>query len=71
MQFASEVRPDISKSVFSKSRLHKLPAFMEKILGTEMCIKLESEEISVTGDNCSKIDSKEDDRGKGTVVCVA
>ena len=34
----SEVRPDISKSVLSKSRLH---AFMEKNLGTEICIKFE------------------------------
>ena len=39
LQFASEVRPDISKSVLSKSRLHKLHAFMEKSLGTEICIK--------------------------------
>ena len=44
---------------------------MEKILGTEMCIKFESEEISITGGYCSKSDSKEEDRGKGTVVCVA
>ena len=34
----SEVRPDIWKSVLSKSRLH---AFMEKNLGTEICIKFE------------------------------
>ena len=66
-----EVRPDISKSVLSKSRLHKLHAFMENILGTEMCIKFESEEISITGDYCSKSDSKKGHRGKGTVVCVA
>ena len=71
LQFASEVRPDISKSVLSKSRLHKLYAFMEKIWGTKMCIKFESEEILITGDYCSKSDSKEKDRGKGTVVCVA
>ena len=37
----SEVWPDISKSVLSKSRLHKLHAFMENVLGTEMCIKFE------------------------------
>ena len=36
-----------------------------------MCIKFESEEISITGDYGSKSDSKEEDRGKGTVVCVA
>ena len=36
-----------------------------------MCIKFESEEISITGGYCSKSDSKEEDRGKGTVVCVA
>ena len=36
-----------------------------------MCIQFESEEISITGDYCSKSDSKEEDRGKGTVVCVA
>ena len=38
-----------------------------------MSIKFESEEISITGDYCSKSDSKEEDRGKGTVgtvVCV-
>ena len=44
---------------------------MEKIWGTKMCIKSESEEILITGDYCSKSDSKEEDRGKGTVVCVA
>ena len=64
-----EVVRDISKSVLRKSRLHKLHAFMENILGTDMCIKFESEEISITGDYCSKSDSK--DLGKGTVVCVA
>ena len=51
-----------------KSRLHKLHAFMEKRLGTEICcitIRV------ITGDYCSKSDSKEDDRGSGTVVCVA
>ena len=43
---------------------------MEKTLGTEMCIKFESEEISITGhrDYCSRRDSKEEDRGKGTVL---
>ena len=41
---------------------------MEKSFGTEMCIKFESEEISITGDHCSKSDSKEEDRGKGTLV---
>ena len=68
LQFASEVRPDISESVLSKSRLNKLHTFMEKRFGTEMCIKFESEEISITGDHCSKSDSKEEDRGKGTLV---
>ena len=61
----------ISKSVLSKSRLHNLHAFIENILATEMCIKFESEEFLLTGDYCSKIDSKEEDRGKGAVVCVA
>ena len=36
-----------------------------------MSIKCESEESSNTGDYCSKSDSKEEDRGKGTVVCIA
>ena len=40
-----------------------------------MSIKFESEErgeeILITGDYYSKSDSEEDDRGKGTVVCVA
>ena len=71
LQFAPEVRPDISKSFLSKSRLHKLHAFMKKILETETCIKFESEAISITGDYRSKSDSKEEDREKGTVVCVA
>ena len=44
---------------------------MENIFGTEMCIKFESKEISITGDYSSKSDSKEEGRGKGTVVCVA
>ena len=30
---------------------------------TEMSIKFESEEISITGDYCSKSDSKEEGRG--------
>ena len=59
----------ISKSVLSKSRLHKLHVW--KNFETEMCIKFESEEFLLTGDYCSKIDSKEEDRGKGAVVCVA
>ena len=71
LQFASEVRPevvrDISKSVLRKSRLYKLHAFMKTILGTEMCITIRL----ITGDYCSKSDSKEEDRGRGTVVCVA
>ena len=29
-----------------------------------MCIKFESEEISITGDYCSRSDSKEEDRGR-------
>ena len=44
---------------------------MENILGSEMCIKFESEEISITVDYCNKSDSKQEDRGLGTVVCVA
>ena len=36
-----------------------------------MYIKFESEEMAITGDYCDKSDSKEEDRGKGTVVCVA
>ena len=44
---------------------------MENIFGTEMCIKFESEEISITGDYSSKSDSKEEGRGKGTVDYVA
>ena len=71
LQVTSKVRPDISKSVLSKSRLHNLHAFIENILATEMCIKFESEEFSITGDYCSRSDSKEEDRGRGTVVCVA
>ena len=71
MQFISEVRPDISKSVLNKSRLHKLHVFIEKNWGTEMCIKFENEEISITGDYGSKSDSKEEGRRKGKVVCVA
>ena len=46
-----------------------------KNFGTEMSIKFESEErgeeISITGDYCSKSGSKEEDRGKGKVVWVA
>ena len=71
LQVTSKVRPHISKSVLSKSRLPKLHAFIENILGTEMCIKFESEEISITGNFCSRSDSKEEDRGGGMVVCVA
>ena len=40
---------------------------MEKSLGTEMCITMRV----ITGDYCSKSDSKEEDRGSGTVVCFA
>ena len=36
-----------------------------------MSIKFESEEISFTEDYCRKSDSKEEDREKGTVVCLA
>ena len=36
-----------------------------------MSIKFESEEVSITGDYCSKSVSKEEDIGNGTVVCVA
>ena len=69
LQFASEVRPevvrDISKSVLRNLRLHKLHAFMEKILGTEMCITIRV----ITGNYCGESDSKKGDRGSGTVVC--
>ena len=69
LQFASEVRPevvrDISKSVLRNLRLHKLHAFMETILGTEMCITIRV----ITGNYCSESDSKKGDRGSGTVVC--
>ena len=34
-------------------------SYLEKILGREMCITFESEEISTTGDDCSKSYSKE------------
>ena len=40
------MRPEAVRDI-SKSRLHKLHDFMEKNLGTEMCIKFESEVISV------------------------
>ena len=76
LQFVSEVRPevvrDISKSVFKKVKItHLTPdAFMEKIWGTEMSIKFESDEFSITGDYCNKTDSKVEDLGRGTVVCV-
>ena len=43
----------------------------KKNLGTAVCIKFECEEISITGDYYSKSDSKEKDRGKGTVLYVA
>ena len=36
---------------------------MENILASEMCIKFESEEISITVDYCNKSDSKQEDRG--------
>ena len=77
LQFVSEVRPevvrDISKSVFKKVKIIQVTpdAFMEKIWGTEMCIKFESDEFSITGDYCNKADSKVEELGKGTAVCVA
>ena len=51
-----------SKTIFSNRRNQFLESqgytsYSDKILGTEMCIKFESEEISTTG--CSKSDSKE------------
>ena len=68
-QFASEVRPrKLFEISLRKSRLHKLHAFMEKRLGTEICcitIRV------ITGDYCSKSDSKGEDQGSGTVACVA
>ena len=36
-------------------------SYLEKILGREMCIKFESDEISTTGDDCSKSYSKEEE----------
>ena len=36
-----------------------------------MCIKFESDEFSITGDYCNKTDSKVEDLGRGTAVCVA
>ena len=53
-----------SKTIFSNRRNQFLESqgytsYWDKILGTEMCIKFESEEISTTGDDCSKSDSKE------------
>ena len=77
LQFVSEVRPevvrDISKSVFTKVKITQVTpdAFIEKIWGTEMCIKFESDEFSITGDYCNRADSKVEDLGKGTAVCVA
>ena len=47
LQFVSEVRPevvrDISKSVVKKVKITQVTpdAFIEKIWGTEMCIKFE------------------------------
>ena len=67
LQFASEVRPEVVQDIFGKSKLHKLHAFMEKSLRTEMCVTIRV----ITGDYCSKSDSKEEDRGSGRVVCVA
>ena len=68
LQFASEVRPrKLFEISLRKSRLHKLHAFMEKRLGTEICcitIRV------ITGDYCSKSDSKGEDRGSGTVVVL-
>ena len=64
LQFVSEVRPevvrDISKSVLRKSILHMSHAFMDKVLGTEMCIRVRV----ITGNYCSKSDWKEEDRGR-------
>ena len=34
-------------------------SYMEKSLAKEMCIKFKSEEISTTGEDCSKDNSKE------------
>ena len=72
LQFISEVRPDISKSVLNKSRLHNLNAFIEKKkLATEICIKFESEEISITGDYCSKSEERGRSRERyGRLRCV-
>ena len=59
LQVASEVRSEVVRDIFKK--------VMEKSLGTEMCITIRV----ITGDYCSKSDSKEEDRGSGTVVCFA
>ena len=34
-------------------------SYMEKSLAKEMCIKFKLEEISTTGEDCSKVNSKE------------
>ena len=44
-----------------------MPSWKEN-LGKEICIKFLSEKISITGNYCSKSDSKEEDLGKGMVL---
>ena len=44
-------------------------SYMEKIWGTEMCIKSKNEDISTTGDYCSKSDSKEEELLSFCVEC--
>ena len=68
----TEVTRDISKSVLSKSRLHKLHAFMGKIWGQKYLLKLRVKRFRLMEIYySSKSDSKGEDGGKGTVVCVA
>ena len=56
----------VTEHVCSKLKTSYMPSWKKK-KGTEMCITLRV----ITGDHCSKSDSKEEDRGSGTVVCVA
>ena len=66
LQFASEVRPEVVQDIFKQVKITQVTC-LEKSLRTEMCITIRV----ITGDYCSKSDSKEEDWGSGTVVCVA
>jgi len=48
----------MTESVFRNS---SYTSYLENILGTEMCIKFESEEILTTGNDCIKSDSKDNE----------